>query len=90
MIVSVWKGLLPMKFTVKDEPFAVGFLSENSENLTKKVAAGCLAAHKVLDIEIFDSIGLPNCFPRNMASYYCYYFGTYCNFDEMAKKVYNM
>ena len=45
-------------FTTEFEPFAVGFLSCESENLSKKAASGLLRAAEKMNITVDPDLGI--------------------------------
>ncbi len=76
-------------FTVTDEPFAVGYLSEKSDCLTKKVASALLSAYRTMEIKVNPAIGLPDCGIVGMCCRYAYGFGTYTDAASLRIKAEN-
>ena len=69
-------------FTTEFEPFAVGFLSCESENLSKKAASGLLRAAEKMNITVDPDLGLVYAF-QGMNCTLTFGGGITCNEDGL-------
>ncbi len=76
-------------FTVKDEPFAVGFINADTDNLCKKIACGQLEMAKKTEFNVDARRGLAGAWYNGQCCNFGYGGGIGCNtwgLDDKAKK----